>query len=178
MSGFEVGDRVRVLSGPDEGDHVGDILTIQGHDDHRYPKQEASKRLYYTKPGEQGVYYPDELELVKTKGDKPMGRRTFRQLKTDYRTKKGATWQEQCEDGTQPYELITPEYGLADSGHQIAPVSQRNLIEDNPEWFVEVFKVTPEYMTQAELDSWEAFKKAATPAKRKYTKRTTTKKSK
>lgn len=86
-----------------------------------------------------------------------MGRRTFRQLKETPDVKKGALWQEDCEDGTQPYSLITPEHDKSDNG--VISYHKRSLVEDQPKWFVEVFPIIPAYMTAEEKTAYEAFVK-------------------
>lgn len=92
-------------------------------------------------------------------------RRTFKLLKDTIAIRKGALYQEQCDDGTQPYEMITPEFNKSDTVTK-AIYHDRSLVEDQPQWFTEVFKVQPEYMTQAELDQWEAFKASQAKPKR------------
>ena len=91
-----------------------------------------------------------------SKENKPMGRRTFKQLKDTPKIRKGALWQEQCEDGTQPYEMITPEYDRSENKQTLVE-STRSIVEEQPSWFVEVFKVEPEYMTREQLDAYQAF---------------------
>lgn len=93
---------------------------------------------------------------ITSNGDKPMAKRTFKQLKEDATLKAGALWQEECEDGTQPYSMITPE-SFKSTGESSYSIDTRSLVEDNPTWFVEVFKVEPEYMTQEELDRYHTF---------------------
>lgn len=98
-----------------------------------------------------------EEELRPLIGDiKPMGRRTFRLLKDTPDTKKGALFQERCDDGDQDYQILC-EF---EESHVTAPFEDggrgvtygRDAVENRPKWFVEVYKVNPEYMTQEELD--------------------------
>lgn len=173
MSKFEVGDKAVMMGGGCSTASIGETVTITGV---------SSKRVEFvtSSGGTCWCYHPDYLEddhylQLTTKGDKPMARRTFKQLVETPTVKKGAIYQEACDDGTQEYRLldkafnkdVTPERSIWNSGN----IYNRSLVEDNPKMFVEVFKVTPEYMTQEELNIWTAFNKAATPAQRKATKR-------
>lgn len=108
-------------------------------------------------------------------GDKEVSkeRRTFRLLKETPTLKKGAIFQEQCDDGTQPYSLIEDDHKKANIGEGV--IQDRSLVEDQPKWFVEVFKVTPEYMNATELEQWKAFQKSNKPAKKKVAKRASSK---
>lgn len=107
-----------------------------------------------------GCFYNcDSKELVQydtNNGGKEMARRTFRQVKETVDTKRGSLWQEECDDGTQPYMLITKDLHKGD--HPDINYRDRKLVEEQPEWFVEVFQVEPQYMTADEIAQWEAFK--------------------
>jgi len=81
------------------------------------------------------------------------GRRTFKALKAFPGVKKGQLFQEQCDDGTQPY---SPLKGSDTEGLDIE-FEDRKIVEQNPSWFVEVFEVSPRYMTKEEVDMWTAF---------------------
>lgn len=101
-------------------------------------------------------------DLAKPNGENKVTRRTFRLLKDSTTAKKGALYQEECDDGTQPYRLITPKLSKYDhdAGQNIP---YRNLVEDQPNWFVEVFQVSPQYMTKEELEQFETFKASLKP---------------
>lgn len=101
----------------------------------------------------------DYLEFI-DEGEKPMARRTFRQLKETVDSKKGCVWQEACDDGDQEYAVITPE--LVKGEDKDITYSDHSLVQDQPEWFVEVFQVEPQYMTTIELAQFEEFKKKIT----------------
>lgn len=101
---------------------------------------------------------PDEPAKSGMSDKTPGQRRTFKLIKETPKTRAGALFQEQCDDGTQPYILITPEFNKG--GRVSEQITHRELVEDQPKWFTEVFKVHPEYMTREELDAWEAFKKS------------------
>ncbi|ODR25805.1 hypothetical protein BHQ19_10260 [Mycolicibacterium porcinum] len=80
--------------------------------------------------------------------------------------KVGAVVQEKCDDGDQDYIVLDESFvkytNEANSKRYTLP---REAVEKEPKWFVEVFKVHPEYMTREELDAWEAFKKTLTTKK-------------
>lgn len=96
-------------------------------------------------------------------------RKTYKLIKELPELKKGALLQEKCDDGTQDFKVLdeafvkySDEYGRKDFKYP------RQAVENEPVYFVEVFAVTPAFMTQAELDQWDAFKKAAAkPVSRK-----------
>lgn len=145
---FSVGEKVR-------------LVTKDSYDDWKAEYLDGSDYWYVTE---------DEVRYTtsNSKENKPMGRRTFKLIKDAPTIKKGAVYQEQCEDGTQPYELLDKNYSKANNGHVI---TDRSLVEDAPQWFVEVFKVEPEYMTREQLDAFEAFKKQkVAKVTRKYNK--------
>jgi len=136
MAKFKVGDRVRYTrSYPEYGIKPGALGTVDENSNIPFVIWDSAdcERRW--------AIMEERLELVTSnQGDNKVSeRRTFKQLKDTPDVKKGALWQEQCEDGTQPYE-------------------SRKLVEEQPDWFVEVFKVHPEYMTKEELEKWEAFK--------------------
>lgn len=161
MSKFKVGDKVRVLKA-ETGDKakVGDILTVSGGTTN-YPE---------TSNGD--MWRLSEIELI-NEGETTVGKRTFKLLKDTPFVAKGAIYQEKCDDGTQEYVLLDDKFNkdqLTNGKMNSQNIYHRPNVEDQPEWFVEVFKVTPEYMTQGELDQWEAFKKGTTAPKRTYKK--------
>lgn len=156
MSKFQVGDIVKVVQGPNTG-FSAPIADLPGNSYSGYVfSDEDDTRL----PNKQdNVFTEEALELITAKENKVMARRTFKLLKDTPDCKKGAIFQEECEDGTQPYVLITSDNSL-DTG--IYKYNTRSLVEDAPNWFVEVFKVEPEYMTREELDRYHAFIKGKT----------------
>lgn len=87
-------------------------------------------------------------------------RRTFKLLKETPSLTKGALFQEDCDDGTQPYSLITPEHRKSKTDQRRMNFTDRSEVEDQPTWFVEVFQVEPQYMTASELEQFETFKKS------------------
>jgi len=109
-------------------------------------------------------YYKEETQLNTT-------RRTFRLIKETASTNKGALFQERCDDGTQPYDLITPEFSKSeDTSTQKVAILDRSLVEDQPKWFEEVFATQPPFMNKAEIEAFDAFKKSRT-TKAKTTKK-------
>lgn len=165
MTKFKVDDRVRVLSqGSSESPNIqreGQIGVI-GFVSSTLCCVRFEKDNEYV-----GSIEMKGLELITTKENKPMARRTYKQIRETPGIKKGAIFQEQCDDGTQPYEMITPQF-IKGTETRTFTITDRKLIEEQPEWFVEVFKVEPEYMTKEELDRYHEFlgkKKPTTVAK-------------
>lgn len=163
MSKFKVGDRVRILSTANFDHHQskgrsGDVQTV---------KSIFSNGLgVCTQEG--AKWEDDEVELV-TQGAKEVSnqRRTFKQLVESPTVRKGALWQEARDDGTQEYVLLDHTYNKDGvEGTRLPAIYNRELIETNHKMFVEVFQVQPQYMTQAEVDQWEAFKAAQKPVKK------------
>ena len=107
-----------------------------------------------------------------------MARKTYKLIKDTPTMVKGAILQEKCDDGTQPYIMLNKNTHdkYADGADRKI---KRSLVEDAPNWFVEVFQVEPQYMTREELDQWEAFKggKAKKPVAKKAAVTTTAKSS-
>ena len=150
MSRFKVGD---IVTGASRSQSMwGNKQTVNSVSDNGYTLTDYSRET---------IWYDNELKLVTTKEEtRKVGRRTFKLLKDLPDAKKGALFQEECEDGTQPYSII-------DGGDDCAYRYQdRANVENNPKWFVEVFQVEQQYMTQEELDQFEAFKKSKTSTKR------------
>lgn len=153
MSKFKIGDQVRILDStyrPNAATRrrIGNMYQVVAVKPDTFrvdPDLRAN-----------GWWYNDsDGELVEA-GSGQYGRRTFRQLSDNLTVKRGALWQEACDDGTQEYKLLNPETDSKDGGRQQS-VYDRSLIEQSKQ-FVEVFKVHPEYMTREELDKWEVFK--------------------
>lgn len=110
---------------------------------------------------------PDNFNLI-TNGEIPMKRRTFKLTKELPELTKGALVQEKCDDGDQDYTVLDQSFIKYEDEHGRKTVTYpRKAVEDEPNYFVEVFAVEPAYMTQDELDQFEAFKiSAKKPAKR------------
>ena len=164
MSEFKVNDEVRIVKCNMHGrdlpcSHIEDIKPPYRITDIHETGFYIINCQYDT------LWDDDELELVTTKEEKPVARRTFRQIKESDTVKKGAVWQEMCDDGTQPYELVDGTYHK--DGSTTPRIDNRSLVEEQPTWFVEVFEVEPQYMTAEELKQWEAFKKGQKPAHKK-----------
>ena len=117
-------------------------------------------RLVIDNGAERFVIGERGLELI-TKGGAPMARKTYKLIKDTPTMVKGAILQEQCDDGTQPYIMLNNDTHCKDPSYRIS-IAKRELVEDQPKWFVEVFQVEPQYMTRDELDQWEAFKTTKT----------------
>ncbi|OCC19432.1 hypothetical protein AS590_25905 [Prescottella equi] len=88
-----------------------------------------------------------------------MKRRTFKLTKELPELAKGALVQEKCDDGDQDYTVLDQSFIKYEDEHGRKTVTYpRKAVEDEPSYFVEVFAVEPAYMTQDELDRFEAFK--------------------
>lgn len=151
MARFKVGDRVRVTNPDMNANSDGYRESLRGKE--FTVAQVCIGGMY--RLDDTRDYKWDEWELSPTNGDtnvKPH-RRTFKLLKEMPGYSKGDLFQEQCDDGTQPYSVFG--YNNLDAKYELA---NRSLVEDNPTWFVEVFQVEPQFMTREELDQWEAFK--------------------
>jgi hypothetical protein len=154
MSKFRIGDIVRLNKGVmnfKKGQYVRVVAAYENHfraeflDGHDY---------WY-------VNY-DEAELATKGGEmtQPYQRKTYRLLRELPGISKYTLFQEMCEDGTQPYRPLEDVPGL---DYQL---SSRELVENNPKWFEEVFLVMPQYQTREELDQWEAFKGRKKPGRK------------
>ncbi|MGR6521655.1 hypothetical protein ACU5JM_08470 [Rhodococcus erythropolis] len=100
----------------------------------------------------------EQLEPI-TEGGDQVKRRTFKLTKELPELTKGALVQEKCDDGTQDYIALDNsqiKYTLEDGRKSLT--YPRKAVEDEPNYFVEVFAVEPAYMTREELDRFEAFK--------------------
>ena len=151
MAKFKRGDRVKIVSrtvslhyGMKDVGTVGYITLV----DELSGEYEVSNNL--------GWYAEEDLELITEGQSKVKERRTFKLLKDTPTLKKGALYQEACDDGTQEYILISPEF-YKGSDNPSGCITDRSMVEKNPDWFVEVFKVTPEYMTREEIDKYHSF---------------------
>ncbi|MBT8161434.1 MULTISPECIES: hypothetical protein [Arthrobacter] len=159
MSKFRTGDRVSTTHG------VGTIRDIKGsfepylveHDAWRGGHSGGSASDVHVADDSGWWYGEGEISIIEGDTTK-VARRTFKLIKDTPIHKKGTLFQEQCDDGTQPYIVLNP------AKYDDFSIKDRKLVEEQPQWFVEVLQVEPQYMTREELDKWEAFK-AAQPAK-------------
>lgn len=117
----------------------------------------------YTLEGDNDCDWNDsELELSQENNRRSVrmsGRRTFKLIVNIPNVKKGALFQEKCDDGDQDYVLLDKSYQKhhyqnEDGGREMQP---REAVEKEPKFFVEVFSVTNDYMTKEELAEWKAF---------------------
>jgi hypothetical protein len=152
MAKFKKGDRVRVTD-PNSA-YFGERGTIT--DSRNGWSGDPHEVLTIQLERGDGVNLYNRKFTLVSEGEKVMGRRTFKQLREDPTVKAGAIWQEACDDGDQEYVLLN--YETHHKGGTRVHISERELVENQPKWFVEVFQVTPQYMTREELDQWEAFK--------------------
>ena len=168
MSKFKVGDRVRVPHQSETEERT--IVTVR--EGICYPYVLDSPIWHWD-----NVYSAKELQLITNQGGAPMARKTYKLIKDTPTVSKGAIYQEACDDGTQEYVILDKSFIKDTSGTGQAPIHTRSLVEEQKNWFVEVFAVEPQYMTRDELDQWEAFKagKAKKPAAKKVAVKTTTK---
>ncbi|NDZ93299.1 hypothetical protein G3I13_01810 [Streptomyces sp. SID6673] len=163
MSKFKIGDRIRGNPGDDMYTITTQHATMEviRHIGSVDPDIEVKVLTHSVYPGEVGSTYrvnSAHFELI-TKGEevKPYQRKTYKQLKDSVTVKKGALWQEACDDGDQEYVLLDSAFNR--DPRQTQRIYDRSLVEDDSKNFVEVFQVNPSYMTREELDRWEAFQK-------------------
>lgn len=157
MSKFKVGDKVIGIGSHDSrkiDGLVGTITLVNGIDvDVKFTRQFDG----WGRDGSEWTVPLTKLTLL-SKGEemKPYQRRTFKLLVETPTVKKNALYEEACDDGDQEYVLLDESFSKDEDGDQ--SIHNRSLVEDSKS-FVEVFKVTPEFMTREELDQWEEFKK-------------------
>jgi hypothetical protein len=152
MKTFNIGDKIRFGG---KGCSPGEIATITdvGPGGFNYRFITASGHNCY----EHAEAF-DEATLILRKGQPSMTRRTFKLLKETPDAKKGALYQEDCDDGTQDYSLITAEhikYPASDSLEDFSETYSREAVEKQPKWFIEVFQVLPEYATKEEIAAFK-----------------------
>lgn len=173
MSKFRKGDQVRMISKSIYGDlqssnvykrsvnGIGWITEVDSEGPGTYTVNELQS-------GHDGDFFTEaDLQPINF-GEEIMRRRTFKLTKELPELTKGALVQEKCNDGTQDYIALDNsqiKYALEDGRKSLT--YPRKAVEDESNYFVEVFAVEPAYMTQDELDQFEAFKiSAKKPAKR------------
>jgi len=181
MSKFKVGDRVRIVNNNGAArSYIAPIgsetFIIEIDKGGKWPITVEGNGVNWC-----AIEYSN-IELVNKGEEMTYQRRTFKQLTESVTVKKNALWQEACDDGDQEYILLNESDNKDPRNTQ--RIYDRSLVEEG-KGFVEVFKVSPEYMTKEELNSFETFKKStkktvgrpkkvATPVKkRKYTKKVT-----
>ncbi len=101
----------------------------------------------------------DPINIVKANQLQNTTRKTYR-LKRDTPTiKRGAILQEQCDDGTQPYEVITQDCikGNPELDSSKVVIRDRSLVENQPSWFEEVFANQPLWLNATGLEAQKAF---------------------
>jgi hypothetical protein len=166
MSKFKVGDRVKftdkAVCSDKRLDRVSYIeiekLRGDGRVDYYGSYDFAGKRITGC-----GCCSDEDFELLITEGGAQMARKTYKLIKDTPTIKKGAIYQEACDDGTQEYVLLDKSFlrGSWPTNSTIK-IFDRSLVEDAPQFFVEVFQVEPQYMTAPELEQWDAFKATKT----------------
>lgn len=168
MSKFKVGN---IITGKPNNNYTctttnATMEVIETNDDGRQMKVRIT--AHKTQPGEVGSIYDvmnstDRFSLLREDATTVKERSTYRLLKATAELKVGAVVQEKCDDGDQDYIVLDEsfvKYENESGGKRYT--LPRGAVENEQKWFVEVFKVTPEYMTREELDQWEAFKKQRT----------------
>lgn len=177
MSKFDVGTRVRGI-GEYEGRSIEGLVGI-------VTKAFTGERVSVEWPfgfdghgirGRNWNVNPKQLEPI-TEGGDQVKRRTFKLTKELPELTKGALVQEKCDDGDQDYTVLDQSFiKYEDEQGRKTVTYPRKAVEDESNYFVEVFAVEPAYMTKEELDRFEAFKiSAKKPAKRTSIKTTAAK---
>ncbi|BBE45461.1 MULTISPECIES: hypothetical protein [Rhodococcus] len=164
MSKFRKGDQVRMISKSIYGDlqssnvyersvnGIGWITEVGSEGPNTYTVHELQS-------GPGGDFFTEaDLQPINY-GETIMKRRTFKLTKELPELTKGALVQEKCDDGDQDYTVLDQSFIKYEDEHGRKTVTYpRKAVEDEPNYFVEVFAVEPAYMTQDELDRFEAFK--------------------
>lgn len=149
---FKIGDRVKFKSYSPYIDwirHNGEIATLTRiTNSGRWAGKWANGETFGSL---------NENNIILVRGSKPVARRTFRLLKETPEIKKGALFQEKCDDGTQDFTLLDTSFAKYawQSGNSNTDYP-RDAVTKQPKWFVEVFQVLPEYATKEELKKYEA----------------------
>lgn len=161
---FKVGDRVKLVKYNGGGIALGVVGVIKRVNRSRLAEPYEVSFPGYVNRFQDDLYRVDvtHIELV-NKGDN-MGRRTFRLLKETDILKKGAIFQEMCDDGDQDYEMIDGERKF-EKPQSCADriIKSREGVEKNPTWYEEVFNPATMWVTKAEL---AAMSSAFQPKKR------------
>lgn len=84
---------------------------------------------------ERAAYHEDYLELLSPKEGGSM-RKRYILLKESPEFEKGAVFEEQCDDGTQDFDCITPDKRKEDV--RSSAYYDREVVIDQPDWFQEV----------------------------------------
>lgn|GEM_PF-4828795 len=153
MDKFKAGDRVRLNDRNCSPLEMGEIYEVRSNDG------PVSVTLWDHSRSDWWYFTHSHIELISEGGKMPQQRRTFKLTKELPELTKGALVQEKCDDGTQDYIALDNsqiKYTLADGRKSLT--YPRKAVEDEPNYFVEVFAVEPAYMTKEELDRFEAFK--------------------
>lgn len=153
---FNIGDKVVPIEGSlgrcsdgEESEYAYSVIRErQGSGSYIYDSFDANG----SKISACGCWDDQHLKLY----GEPMPKRTFMLRKDTPSMLKGALLQDNG-NSTSPYVMINSQTHSKDPSFTIS-FAKRELIEEAPAWFVEVFQVEPQYMTQTELDQYEAFK--------------------
>jgi hypothetical protein len=167
MSKFEVGDLVRVVwCRQCEERNCQHIKIFGGNPTEINYVFESSEGMYNLEGDSECNWYDSELELSQENNEgsvKMSGRRTFKLVVNLPNVKKGALFQEKCDDGDQDYVLLDNSYQKYDyQGEGGLEAQPRGAVEKESKFFVEVFSATNEYLTEDELKAWKAFKAGKT----------------
>lgn len=99
--------------------------------------------------GDFGYCHNEHLTLIEEKNTM---RKKVRLTKNTLEYKKGAIFEEKCDDGTQDFECITPDLVKYPNEHgEYCGELTRGVVEANPKVFEEVFSASEIYFTKEEL---------------------------
>lgn len=118
--------------------------------------------------GKKWLVYSEHFKLIK---GEIMSRKTFRLKKNTATFKKGLVVQEACDDGTQEYVALNHEdyFKFSDFDKYFygrTPQFTRESVEQNPEWFEEVFPATEAWLTSDEKEKLEKYLKSKEATKK------------
>lgn len=144
---FKVGDQVRVV-GKSKSFHffdIGDIVEIVA----------IGQSIVDCKKGDlyQIIHANDIEPVTSSKVTKitPYMRKKYMLLKDTPETKKGAIFEEMCDDGTQDFQMITPEFNKFSTPGE---VFEWEVVTNNPKWFKEVTLI---YVAKEQVKKVEKF---------------------
>lgn len=153
---YKVGDKVRITKrltvggAGDMPELVGQTVVVTKTNDKWFDFKAAN--------GEEETVFREDYDKVELINKGATMRRTFKLLKDTDGIRKGALFQEMCDDSDQDYVLLDNAFRRFEYPHSaVRCVRSRDAIENNPKWYVEVFPMVSEYGTKEEVNAFKKF---------------------